>query len=151
MRARSPMRLSLVALLGLLAVVVAAGGTTELLSEAAPATPPAQATARPGAARAGGCILGDINNDGLVDIRDYGLWRQNFGQTNCGNVADLDANCLVDTRDYGIWRQNFGATSPVTGAVVLAGGASIVGGPAGQALSIPAAFTATSSGGAVTD
>jgi autotransporter-associated beta strand protein len=35
------------------------------------------------------CILGDINCDGIVDIRDYGIWRQNFGQTNCGNPADL--------------------------------------------------------------
>jgi hypothetical protein len=23
---------------------------------------------------------------------DYGVWRQSFGQTNCGNEADLDAN-----------------------------------------------------------
>ena len=53
-------------------------------------------------------LLGDINNDGIVDIRDYGIWRQNFGQTNCGNPADLDGNCIVDIRDYGIWRQNFG-------------------------------------------
>ena len=28
-----------------------------------------------------GCILGDINCDGIVDIRDYGIWRQNFGHT----------------------------------------------------------------------
>jgi hypothetical protein len=56
-------------------------------------------------------IPGDINSDGIVDIRDYGLWRQNFGQTNCGNPADLDGNCIVDIRDYGIWRQNFGHTA----------------------------------------
>jgi hypothetical protein len=58
-----------------------------------------------------GCILADINCDGIVDIRDYGIWRQNFGATNCGNPADLDGNCIVDIRDYGIWRQNFGHTS----------------------------------------
>jgi hypothetical protein len=57
------------------------------------------------------CILGDINCDGIVDIRDYGIWRANFGQTNCGNPADLDGNCIVDIRDYGIWRQNFGHTA----------------------------------------
>jgi autotransporter-associated beta strand protein len=57
------------------------------------------------------CILGDINCDGIVDIRDYGIWRQNFGQTNCGNPADLDGNCIVDIRDYGIWRANFGHTA----------------------------------------
>ena len=26
------------------------------------------------------CILADVNCDGLVDIRDYGLWRQHFGE-----------------------------------------------------------------------
>jgi autotransporter-associated beta strand protein len=57
-------------------------------------------------------ILGDINSDGFVDIRDYGLWRQSFGATDCGNIADLDGNCLVDIRDYGIWRQHFGEGTP---------------------------------------
>src|SRR5438034_3727543 len=57
------------------------------------------------------CILGDINCDGIVDIRDYGSWRQSFGQMNCGNPADLDGNCIVDIRDYGIWRANFGHTA----------------------------------------
>jgi MYXO-CTERM domain-containing protein len=46
-----------------------------------------------------------------VDIRDYGLWRANFGQTNCGNPADLNGDCIVDIRDYGIWRANFGHTA----------------------------------------
>ena len=57
-------------------------------------------------------IPGDINGDGFVDIRDYGVWRQNFGQTNCGNAADLNGDCLVDIRDYGIWRQHFGEGTP---------------------------------------
>jgi hypothetical protein len=53
-------------------------------------------------------IPGDYNNDGIVDIRDYGVWRQNFGATDCGNPADGDGNCIVDIRDYGIWRFHFG-------------------------------------------
>src|SRR2546423_1550717 len=58
------------------------------------------------------CILGDINCDGIVDIRDYGSWRQSFGQMNCGNPADLDGNCIVDIRDYGRGgRANFGHTA----------------------------------------
>src|SRR5207253_8216740 len=79
-------------------------------TEAAPTTPQPQATVQRGAVRAGqsSTVLGDINNDGIVDIRDYGVWRQNFGQTNCGNPADLNDDCIVDIRDYGIWRQNFG-------------------------------------------
>jgi CSLREA domain-containing protein len=56
-------------------------------------------------------LVGDINADGMVDIKDYGVWRQNFGQTNCGNIADLNGDCLVDIRDYGIWRQHFGETA----------------------------------------
>jgi hypothetical protein len=60
------------------------------------------------------CILGDINCDGIVDIRDYGIWRQNFGQTNRGNRADLNGDCMVDLRDYGIWRKNFGQTAGAT-------------------------------------
>jgi hypothetical protein len=80
-------------------------------------TPPVIFTPTPAAVTAtptpppGGCILGDINCDGIVDIRDYGIWRQNFGQTNCGNPADLNGDCIVDIRDYGIWRANFGHTA----------------------------------------
>jgi MYXO-CTERM domain-containing protein len=52
------------------------------------------------------------------------VWRQNFGQTNCGNPADLDGNCIVDIRDYGIWRANFGHTAgaALRGEVVPAPG-----------------------------
>src|SRR3954467_1403569 len=70
-------------------------------------TPPSPPTGTP-TATATPCLLGDINCDGIVDIRDYGIWRQQFGATNCGNVADLDRNCIVDIRDYGIWRAEFG-------------------------------------------
>jgi len=59
-------------------------------------------------------VVGDINRDGIIDIRDYGIWRQNFGATDCGNPADINADCIVDIRDYGIWRQNFGRTLGAT-------------------------------------
>jgi uncharacterized repeat protein (TIGR01451 family) len=58
------------------------------------------------------CILGDINCDGIVDIRDYGLWRQAFGQQGAGNRADLNRDDIVDIRDYGLWRQHFGEGTP---------------------------------------
>lgn len=67
-------------------------------------------------------IPGDYNGDGLVDIRDYGVWRQEFGATDCGEPADGNKDCLVDIIDYGIWRQNFGAkinTLTPTGTVVI--------------------------------
>src|SRR5438045_1934298 len=54
-----------------------------------------------------------MNGDGIVDIRDYGVWRQQFGQQGAGNPADLDQNGIVDIRDYGIWRLNFGHTAGV--------------------------------------
>jgi hypothetical protein len=61
---------------------------------------------------ASGRLAGDANGDGFVDVRDYGIWRQQFGASNCGNVADFDGTCTVDIRDYGVWRTNFGRTGP---------------------------------------
>lgn len=54
------------------------------------------------------CVVGDFNCDGAVDIQDFGIWRQNFGATDCGNQADQNGDCMVDIRDYALWRQNFG-------------------------------------------
>lgn len=53
---------------------------------------------------------GDLNNDGKVDIFDYNILIENFGNTSCGNVADIDANCKVDIFDYNILVENFGKT-----------------------------------------
>src|SRR6267143_3167182 len=114
MPAQTAWCLRLGALLVLLAALLVPSGLSGPQGEAAPATPQPQATVQRGAVRAGlsPTVLGDINNDGIVDIRDYGIWRQQFGATDCGNPADLDGNCIVDIRDYGIWRQNFGQTGP---------------------------------------
>src|SRR5690348_15053286 len=90
------------ALLVLLALLLVPGGVAGPSGEAAQATPQAAATVQRGAGRAGQSptVLGDINNDGIVDIRDYGIWRQQFGATDCGNSADLNGDCIVDIRDY---------------------------------------------------
>ena len=72
----------------------------------------AATTVTPTATRPSGVgLLGDLNGDGIVDIRDYGIWRQQFGATDCGNVADINGDCIVDIRDYAIWRQHFGETA----------------------------------------
>jgi hypothetical protein len=56
----------------------------------------------------------DADNNTFLDVRDYGVWRQQFGVGGCANPADFDGNCIVDVRDYGIWRQNFGHSGPGT-------------------------------------
>jgi hypothetical protein len=55
-------------------------------------------------------IPGDINKDGVVNIFDYNILLQNFGATNCGNVADLNGDCVVNIFDYNVLLQNFGRT-----------------------------------------
>jgi hypothetical protein len=56
----------------------------------------------------GTSLVGDYNADRLVDIRDYGVWRQNFGATTAGNPADGNLDGRVDILDYGAWRLHFG-------------------------------------------
>ncbi len=53
-------------------------------------------------------LPGDLNHDGKINISDYNLLLQNFGNTTCGSVADIDGNCKVDIFDYNILVGNFG-------------------------------------------
>ena len=55
-------------------------------------------------------IRGDLDQDGDVDIFDYNILIENFGNTNCGNVADINSDCKVDIFDYNILVENFGRT-----------------------------------------
>ena len=127
------MRSLLVSLLVMLAVLLGANSLPGQPSEAAPATPQptaivqqspgrsqaAPATPRPTATvqrspgRAGRSptLLGDINNDGIVDVRDYGIWRQQFGATDCGT-----------------WRTSTSTASSISGTT--ASGACTSGRPA---------------------
>ena len=55
-------------------------------------------------------LPGDINRDRVINIFDYNLLVQHFGNTSCGNVADVNGNCKVDIFDYNLLVQNFGKT-----------------------------------------
>lgn len=45
------------------------------------------------------CSEVDINNDGRVDFRDYGLWADNWSKEEPGLVGDFTANGLVNFED----------------------------------------------------
>ena len=53
-------------------------------------------------------LEGDIDQDGDVDIFDYNILIENFGSTDCGNVADINGDCKVDIFDYNALIENFG-------------------------------------------
>ena len=64
-----------------------------------------------------GPLLGDYNNNGIVDLADYVLWRNGGPLQNEGASPGA-----VTQEDYGVWRANFGRTAPGAGqAAVLAG------------------------------
>jgi hypothetical protein len=50
-------------------------------------------------------LPGDYNGDGVVDSKDYEVWRQNLGDTTDGSD-----NGVVDMADYTVWRSNLGRT-----------------------------------------
>ena len=62
-------------------------------------------------------LSGDFNNDGIVDLADYTLWRNNLGNAE-SSLADGSTNGsgVVDAADYLLWKANFG-TSLGSGAL----------------------------------
>ena len=61
-------------------------------------------------------LLGDFNSDGVVDLADYTVWRNNLGGSDLtlgGNGDNTDGLNLVNVADYQAWKSNFGqGTSP---------------------------------------
>jgi hypothetical protein len=59
---------------------------------------------------------GDVNQDGVVDMRDVGVIVQSFNaffdSARFNPYADLDGNGRIDLRDIGIWGCNFGKHNP---------------------------------------
>lgn len=52
---------------------------------------------------------GDYNNDGMVDARDFVVWRDNLGNNSLVLPGDTTPGTVTDA-DYDVWVQNFGAT-----------------------------------------
>jgi hypothetical protein len=42
----------------------------------------------------------DLSLNGTVDIFDYSALFTNFGNTTCGNIADITKDCKVNIFDY---------------------------------------------------
>lgn len=54
----------------------------------------------------------DFNEDGIVNLADYTVWRDSLGaEVGAYERGDADGNGQVATADYTIWKQQFG-TSP---------------------------------------
>ena len=52
---------------------------------------------------------GDFNQDGVVDLADYTVWRNNLGAAADGGLnGNGDGLGVVDAADYAIWKDNFG-------------------------------------------
>jgi hypothetical protein len=58
-------------------------------------------------------LLGDFNNDGIVNLADYTVWRDNLGGADSifpPNTTN-DGDGIVDADDYQVWKDNFGQMS----------------------------------------
>ncbi|HEY3394112.1 MAG TPA: hypothetical protein VGK58_15475 [Lacipirellulaceae bacterium] len=54
----------------------------------------------------GGGLLGDYNENGVVDAADYVVWRKNVGTMN--NLPNDDIGGTIGSDHYDQWRANFG-------------------------------------------
>jgi hypothetical protein len=52
-------------------------------------------------------LLGDYNQDGVVDAADYTVWRDTLG-SKTDLRADGDRDGTIGTGDYNVWKTNFG-------------------------------------------
>lgn len=55
-------------------------------------------------------LAGDYNNDGLVGIADYTVWRNHLGGAEGSLFNDFESGA-VGIAQYSIWKSNFGATA----------------------------------------
>ncbi|QDU55080.1 LamG-like jellyroll fold domain-containing protein [Aeoliella mucimassa] len=66
-------------------------------------------------------MAGDFNGDGMVNLADYTVWRDNLGSSDESAFAPGTGNGGgIDASDYQAWKSNFGATSGSLSAVEAA-------------------------------
>jgi uncharacterized protein YjbI with pentapeptide repeats len=53
-------------------------------------------------------IAGDFNGDWAVDLADYTVWADNFGQTGNNLPGDGNFDGVVNLADYTVWADRFG-------------------------------------------
>ena len=58
--------------------------------------------------------VGDANMDGVVDLQDFGILKNNFSGGGGWGDADFNGDGIVDLQDFGLLKENFGMT-PSTG------------------------------------
>ncbi|WP_425396417.1 LamG-like jellyroll fold domain-containing protein [Aeoliella sp.] len=64
---------------------------------------------------------GDFNDDGIVNLADYTLWRNNLGALDDSPINDNgDGVAGIDINDYQVWKQNFGMSSAAVASSVNA-------------------------------
>lgn len=70
--------------------------------------------------------VGDYNNDGVVNIADYTVWRDNLGGGGAA-LANRDPGNVgvVSTDDYQSWKSNFGGAGSGDGALTILDGSVI--------------------------
>ncbi|QDU56682.1 PEP-CTERM sorting domain-containing protein [Aeoliella mucimassa] len=79
-------------------------------------------------------LLGDFNSDGMVNLADYTVWRDNLGgndSTLGGNGDNTDGLNVVNVADYQAWKSNFGQG---TSAAIIQGNTATVPEPGALAL-----------------
>jgi hypothetical protein len=61
---------------------------------------------------------GDYNGDGIVNLADYTVWRDNLGATvPSGTGADGNNDGTVNAGDYAVWKSNFGQSAGAVSAM----------------------------------
>ncbi|WP_442484151.1 LamG-like jellyroll fold domain-containing protein [Aeoliella sp. SH292] len=54
-------------------------------------------------------LQGDFNGDGIVNLADYTVWRDNLGAANENALNGAGSgNNVVDAADYALWKSQFG-------------------------------------------